>query len=209
MLRAALPACLLLSANVTAAAQEAVTPTLLQPAPAGAAQPPHWVQGTAVELMVLREVNSRSARAGDRFRLRVNAPVVLEGATVIPVGSSAWGEVISAKGTGAAGGRGQLSLRLLHVDTAWGPVELTGTRGAEGDANTSGVILGVLGFGILGLLNKGGNATFKAGDIVRGEIAQGDVPMAAPFSVPTALPLPNSPSEQKAGEGATLPASVE
>jgi len=208
MLRAALPACLLLSANVTAAAQETVTQTLLQPAPAGVAQPPRWVQGMAVELMVLREVNSRSASAGDRFRLRVNAPVVLEGATVIPVGTSAWGEVISAKGTGAAGGRGQLSLRLLHVDTAWGPIQLTGTRGAEGDANTGGVILGVLGFGILGLLNKGGNATFKAGDIIRGQIAEGDVPQAAPLSVSTALPLPAPPSEQQTGEGATLPGRV-
>lgn len=208
MLRTALPACLLLFANVTAAAQEDVTPTL-QPAPAVAAQPPRWVKGTDVELMVLREVNSRSASAGDRFRLRVNAPVVLEGATVIPVGTSAWGEVISAKGTGPAGGRGQLSLRLLHVDTAWGPVQLTGTRGAEGDANTGGVILGVLGFGILGLLNKGGNATFKAGDIIRGQIAEGEVPLAAPLSVPTALPLPGPPSEQQAGEGATLSGRVE
>ena len=208
MLRAALPACLLLSANVTAAAQDAVTLTP-QPAPAVAVQSPGWVQGTDVELMVLREVNSRSAKAGDRFRLRVNAPVVRDGTTVIPVGASGWGEVISAKGTGAAGGRGQLSLRLLHVDTAWGPVQLTGTRGAEGDANTGGVILGVLGFGILGLLNKGGNATFKAGDIIRGQIAEGEVPLAAPLSVPIALPLPDVPSEQQAGVGATLPGRVE
>ena len=116
MFRAALTA-FILFAHVTAAAQEAVT-TAPPPAPAIAAPPPHWVQGMDVELMVVREVNSRSAKAGDRFRLRVNAPVVLEGATVIPVGSSAWGEVIIAKGTGAAGGKGQLSLRLLHVDTA-------------------------------------------------------------------------------------------
>ncbi|WP_242127290.1 hypothetical protein [Sphingobium sp. Sx8-8] len=143
-----------------------------------------------MELMVVREVNSRSAKAGDRFRLRVNAPVVLDNFTVIPVGASAWGEVISARGTGAAGGKGQLSLRLLHVDTAWGPVPLTGTKGAEGKANTGGVILGVLGFGLLGLLNKGGNATFKAGDIIHGYIAEGEVPTAAPLTVPTeARPL--------------------
>lgn len=198
MLRAALPACLLLSANVTAA----VAPSL-QPAPAVAARPPRWVQGTAVELMVLREVNSRSANAGDRFRLRVNAPVILAGVKVIPVGASAWAEVISVKGTGAAGGRGQLSLRLLHVDTAWGPVQLTGTKGTEGDGNTGGVILGVLGFGVLGLLNKGGNATFKAGDIICGHIAEGEVPVAAPLSVPTSS-LPDGSSGQQTGEDAVL-----
>jgi hypothetical protein len=168
------------------------------------------VQGTDVELMVVREVNSRSAKAGDRFRLRVNAPVVVDGATVIPVGSSAWGEVISARGTAAAGGKGQLSLRLLHVDTAWGPVRLAGTKGAEGDSNTGGVILGVLGFGILGLLNKGGNATFKAGDILHGYLAEGEMPTVAPLTVSTepAL-LPAAGSEEQAGNGAALPGGVE
>lgn len=187
MLRAALAA-VLLCANITAAAQDAVTPA---PPPASAigTSSPRWVQGTDVELMVVREVNSRSAKAGDRFRLRVNAPVVLDGATVIPIGSTAWGEVISAKGTGAAGGKGQLSLRLLHVDTPWGPVRLVGTKGAEGDANTGGVVLGVLGFGLLGLLNKGGNATFKAGDIIHGSIAEGELPVVAPLDVSVSAAL--------------------
>lgn len=142
--------------------------------------------------MVIREVNSRSARAGDRFRLRVNAPVIMDGRTVIPVGADAWGEVISARGTGAAGGKGQLSLRLLHVDTPSGKVALQGTEGTEGDANTGGVILGVLGFGILGLLNRGGNATFKAGDIIHGQIAEGIDPAAVPLTVSAAsAPAPN------------------
>ncbi|SCW76056.1 hypothetical protein SAMN02927924_02656 [Sphingobium faniae] len=208
MFRAALTVCLV-SANVTAAAQEAVT-TGPPSASAVAIPSPRWVQGTDVELMVVREVNSRSARAGDQFRLRVNAPVVLDGATVIPVGSSAWGEVISAKGTGAAGGKGQLSLHLLHVDTAWGPVRLAGTQGAEGDANTGGVILGVLGFGLLGLLNKGGNATFKAGDIIHGYIAEGEAAMTAPLTVSTdALPLPAGGSESQAPKRAAPSRIVE
>ena len=194
MFRAALTTCILF-AHVTAAAQEAVT-TAPPPAPAIAAPPPHWVQGMDVELMVVREVNSRSAKAGDRFRLRVNAPVVLDGATVIPVGASAWGEIISAKGTGAAGGKGQLSLRLLHVESEWGPVQLTGTKGAEGNANTGGVILGVLGFGLLGLLNKGGNASFKAGDIICGYIADGKAPATAPLTV-TALVAPSGTAQDE------------
>lgn len=208
MFRAALIACLL-CANVTAVAQEALAPAP-PPAPAIATPTPHWVQGTDVELMVVREVNSRSAKAGDRFRLRVNAPVVLEGATVIPVGSSAWGEVISARETGAAGGRGQLSLRLLHVDTAWGPVRLSGTKGAEGAANTGGVILGVLGFGLLGLLNKGGNASFKAGDIIHGYVVEGEVPVVAPLTVSAgATPLPAGGLQEQAGGGAILSGSVQ
>lgn len=164
---------------------------------------PRWVKGTGIELMVIREVNSRSAKAGDRFKLRVNAPVLLDGATVIPVGATAWGEVISAKGTGAAGGKGQLSLRLLHVESAWGPVQLTGAKGAEGDANTGGVILGVLGFGLLGLLNKGGNASFKAGDIIHGYIADGEAPATPPLTVSAQVTPPGTAEpDAQLGEGA-------
>ena len=195
MYRAAMLPSLLLGANVMASAQEAVT--MVPPSAAmSVIASPRWVKGTEIELMVVREVNSRSAKAGDRFRLRVNAPVVLDGATVIPVGASAWGEIISAKGTGAAGGKGQLSLRLLHVESEWGPVQLTGTKGAEGNANTGGVILGVLGFGLLGLLNKGGNASFKAGDIICGYIADGKAPATAPLTV-TALVAPSGTAQDE------------
>lgn len=67
-------------------------------APAIPARSPRWIQGTDAELMFLREVNSRSAKAGDRIRLRANTPVLVDGVEVIPVGASAWGEVISARG---------------------------------------------------------------------------------------------------------------
>lgn len=133
--------------------------------------------------MVTKEVNSRSAKAGDRFKLRVDAPVVIDGAVAIPIGATAWGEVVAVSGTSAAGGRGQLSLRLLYVDTPFGQVALSGTQGTEGKGNTGGVILGVLGFGLLGLLNKGGNALFKAGDIISGYIEDGQAPTAAPLLV--------------------------
>lgn len=133
--------------------------------------------------MVTKEVNSRSAKVGDRFKLRVDAPVMIDGVVAIPVGATAWGEVVTVSGTSAAGGRGQLSLRLLYVDTPFGQVALSGTQGSEGKGNTGGVVLGVLGFGLLGLLNKGGNAMFKAGDIISGYIESGETSAQAPFPV--------------------------
>ena len=68
-------------------------------------------------------------------------------------------------------------------------MRLAGTKGAEGDANTGGVILGVLGFGLLGLLNRGGNATFRAGDIIHASMAEGEVPAVAPMTVSGTAPL--------------------
>src|SRR5947209_7764093 len=87
------------------------------PAAASSAAAPHWVRGQPVQLMVLHEVNSRQAKPGDRFPLRVNAPVLVDGAVVVPVGASAWGEVVAASGTGIAGGRGHVSMRLVRLET--------------------------------------------------------------------------------------------
>lgn len=164
-------------------AQAAVRPGASVPPAEAASTTPHWMRGQPVELMVLREVNSRKAKPGDQFPLRVNKPVIIEGVVAVPVGAAAWGEVVAASGTGVAGGRGRVSMRLTRMDTSAGPVALTGTAGTEGRANTAGVVAGVLALGLGGLLIKGGNATFKAGDIVTGYIDQGTAPVTAPLLV--------------------------
>ncbi|UYY76235.1 hypothetical protein [Sphingomonas sp. R1] len=149
------------------------------------APPAHRLPGgMAVRLMVLKEVNSRDAKPGDRFRLRVDAPVVVDGATVIPVGATAWGEIIGTKDTGAVGGKGRLSARLLYVETPDGHIALSGAQDREGKGNTGGVVLSVIGFGLLGLLNKGGNALLKAGDILIGIVEEPSAPSAPDTAKP-------------------------
>jgi len=167
----------LLAAPIGAMAQEGAPAS---PAP-NAVAPGLIPGGTPVELMVIKEVSSRTAKVGDKVKLRVNAPVLVGGQQVVPVGATAWGEVTSVSGTGAAGQGGRLALRLLNLETSSGPVELAGSSGAQGDGNTAGVLLGVLAWGPLGLLNKGDNALFKAGDIVKGYV--GPIPTQP---VPTA-----------------------
>lgn len=133
--------------------------------------------------MVIKEVNSRIAKTGDRIDLRVNAPVILDDQIAIPVGAVAHAEVVAVSGTSAAGGRGQLSIRLITVETAWGPIKLSGSKGTEGAGNTGGVVLGVIGFGLLGLLTKGGNAVLKGGDLLTGHIDEGENQVGEPLEV--------------------------
>ncbi|WP_445193951.1 hypothetical protein ACT009_08780 [Sphingomonas sp. Tas61C01] len=128
--------------------------------------------------MVLKEVNSRDATSGERFKLRVNEAVTVDGGVVIPVGAAAWGEVLAVDGTSAAGGRGRLSAKLLYVETPSGPLPIAGTQGTEGRANTAGVVIGMVTFGLAGLLMRGGNALLKAGDIMVGYVQP--QPAAAP-----------------------------
>ena len=42
-------------------------------------------EGTAVRLMVLRELTSRTAKSGDRFKLRVDEAIAVNGRTLVPI----------------------------------------------------------------------------------------------------------------------------
>ncbi|HEV2079700.1 MAG TPA: hypothetical protein VGR19_07380 [Allosphingosinicella sp.] len=124
---------------------------------------------TLVRLMVLNEVSTRKAKPGDRFVLRVDEDVVVNGTTIIPVGTKAWGEVTSAEASGAVGKSGKLSAKLLYVEANGQRIPLVGSDQAKGAAGTTQVAMGVIGgLGLLGLLAPGNNAKLKAGDIING-----------------------------------------
>jgi hypothetical protein len=122
--------------------------------------------------MVTKEVNSRTARPGDRFVLRVDEDVQVDGKTVIPTGAKAVGEVISAEENGAVGKAGTMSARLLHIELGDERVPIHGEEKTKGAKGTDRVLMSVVGFGVLGLLARGNNAKLKAGDIFNGYIAE-------------------------------------
>ena len=161
-------------------------PQLPQPAPARIETAIEIAQvvpeGTPVRLMVIREVTSRNSRAGDRFELRVDEPVFINGKPVIPVGAKAWGEVNSSEGNGAVGKGGKLSARLLYLDLPSGHLPLTGSISQRGDGNSAGVAMAVIGFGVLGLLTAGDSARLKGGQTFTayaGKVAAAPIPDSA------------------------------
>ena len=130
---------------------------------------------TPIRLMVLNEVSSRTAQTGHRFVLRVDEAVVVDGATIVPAGAKAWGEVVAAQESGAVGKAGRLQARLLHLDHGGQAVPITGEQQATGQRGTTQVALGVLGMGVLGplaLFAPGNNAKLKAGDLFSAYFAQ-------------------------------------
>jgi len=143
----------------------AAAPAAPEAAPAATPISPLQVvpEGTPVRLMVLREITSRTATAGQRFELRVDEPVWINGKPVIPVGAKAWGEIVSIAGNGAVGKGGRLAARLLYLDLPQGHLPLRGEIDQRGAGNGAGVAMAVVGFGILGLLTAGDAARFKGG----------------------------------------------
>lgn len=170
----------------------AAAPAATRPMAPQSETEPLLTPGTPVRLMVLKEINSRSAHLGDRFKLRVDEPIYLNGVPVVPVGATAWGEIASIEKNGAVGKGGRLGVKLLYLDLPSGHVPLRGEHADKGDGNGAGVVLAVVGFGLLGLLTGGDSARLKAGDTFTGYVDGPPQPSPAPppTIVSNATPLP-------------------
>jgi hypothetical protein len=166
-----LPSMAMAQTPTTAGAQEAVAVSVAQPAPVRSKQL-LLERDTLVRLMVTKEVNSRTARRGDRFVLRVDEDVQVNGRTVIPTGAKAFGEVVSAEENGAVGKAGTMSARLLHIELGEGRIPISGEEKTKGAKGADRVLMSIVGFGVFGLLARGNNAKLKAGDIFNGYIAE-------------------------------------
>jgi hypothetical protein len=162
-----------LFALIWAGGAAAQVPPAPVPQPA-AARPAAIVvpKDTMVRLMVLNEVNTRKAKPGDRFVLRVDAPVTVDGITVIPVGAKAWGEVTRVVGNGAAGKAGAIAARLVEVEAGGGTIPLSGEDDSRGEKGTTRVAMAAMAFGPFGLLARGTQGKLKAGHIFEGYLAE-------------------------------------
>ncbi len=145
-----------------------------------AATPPTLARDTPVPLMVMSEVTTKTATAGHRFMLRTTAPLTIAGAVIVPTNTPAWGEVVTAKASGAVGKGGQLTAKLLYLDLDGRHIALTGETSSKARKATGDVVMGVVGMGILGLLARGNNAKLKAGEALTGFIAEDTVFSATP-----------------------------
>jgi hypothetical protein len=129
-------------------------------------------KGTMVRLMIVNEVSTRTAKDGDRFPLRVDEDVMIDGTKIIPVGATAWGEIADIKESGSAGVAGKIAANLLYVETPFGRAPLTGERDKKGSTGGAGLGLAIYSFGVFGLLMKGNEGRLRAGDIFNGYFAK-------------------------------------
>ncbi|WP_106512792.1 hypothetical protein [Allosphingosinicella deserti] len=177
------------AAAAPASAADAVAPQLLVATPRAPTDRPGALlvpRETMVRLMVLNEVNTHKAKAGERFALRVDEAVALNGVTIIPVGAKAFGEVTEIRENGAVGKAGQIGARLLYAEVGGQRIALTGEDGSKGIKGGDRVALAMLGFGVLGLFARGSQGKLKAGHIFNGYLADDLLydPAAAAFIEP-------------------------
>lgn len=164
------------------AAPAAVAQPAVAPIPAPAATSAVLRVGTEVPLRLKEELTTKGKklRVGHRFHLETSEPVVVQGVTVIPVGTPAVGEITDIRNKGMWGKSGKLNARILYLTVNGRQIRLTGQFDDKGVAGGIGAVaVSAVVFLPAGFFMTGTSAQVPAGAIVKSFIDE-DVPLALP-----------------------------
>lgn len=171
-----------------------------QPNPVAAAVPQGAAvlrTGTEVPLKLSEELTTKGKklRVGQRFHMETAEPVVVQGVTVIPIGSPAVGEIIDVRNKGMWGKSGHLGARILFVTVNGRQIRLSGAFDDKGVAGGVGAVAAsAIVFLPAGFFMTGTSARLPMGTLVKGFVDE-DVPLAmaaaapAPMTVAVSAPV--------------------
>jgi hypothetical protein len=153
--------------------------------------------GTPVPLRLMEELTTKGKklRVGQRFRMETVEPVVVQGATVIPAGSPAVGEITDVRNKGGWGKSGHLAGRILYTTVNGRQIRLSGAFDDKGVAGGVGAVaVSAIVFLPAGFFMTGTSAVLPMGTQVKGFVDE-DVPlmMAAAAPAPLAVGVPAAP----------------
>ncbi|MCJ7645997.1 hypothetical protein MUO65_03705 [bacterium] len=126
--------------------------------------------GTRVLLRLEETVSPETKSVGDQVTLSVVSDVVVNGKVVIAAGAPAAGEVTVSSKKGAVGKPAEIGFQVTSVMAVDGKsVPLRATRKAEGKSKMTEAIVVTILCCVLGLLMKGGEASFEKGLTIEAE----------------------------------------
>ena len=181
-------ACALLLASGPAFAQTAPAPVT---APIAAPTTTNAILrvGTEVPLRLSEELTTKGKklRVGQRFHLETSEPILVQGITVIPVGSPAVGEITDVRNKGMWGKSGHLAARVLYLTVNGRQVRLSGAFDDKGVAGGVGAVaVSAIVFWPAGFFMTGTSAMVPAGSIIK-SFTDEDVPLSFASAAPTPL----------------------
>jgi hypothetical protein len=162
--------------------------------------------GTEIPLRLEEELTTggKQLRVGQRFHLTTSEPVLVNGVTVIPVGTPAEGEITDVRNKGMWGKSGHLAARILYLTVNGRQIRLSGNFDDKGVAGGWGAAA-VSAFVFLpaGFFMTGTSAKVPAGTIVKSFVEE-DVPLALPVAAQgpmvVAAPAPMQVQPPPAGQ---------
>ena len=169
--------------------------------------------GTEVPLRLSEELTTKGKQlhVGQRFQMETSAPVVVQGVTVIPVGSPAVGELTDVRNKGMWGRSGHFAARILYVTVNGRQIRLSGAFDDKGVAGGIGAVaVSAIVFLPAGFFMTGTSAKLPVGTAVRGFVDE-DVPLTiaaeaqAPLVVGAPAPMAVAPTPAAAPAPAAAP----
>lgn len=134
-----------------------------------------------VELEIAAPLTSRTSRHGDAFPIRLAAPILADGAVLVPAGAAGIGEVIQGERGRMGGGPGELTLAVRYIDHGGQRIPLRRLRFFATGRNNEGTATAVMlsPVGPLAFFITGGEIRVPAGTHVQAQVAA-DVRISAP-----------------------------
>jgi hypothetical protein len=207
-------ACLMLAAS--GAVAQPTSTAAVQPGAAIPALPASSAilrVGTEVPLRLSEELTTKGKklRVGYRFHLETSEPVIVQGVTVIPVGTPAVGEITDVRNKGMWGKSGHLNARILYLTVNGRQIRLSGQFDDKGVAGGVGAVaVSAIVFLPAGFFMTGTSAKVPAGAIVKSFVDE-DVALAfapqAPVPMSVAAPAPVVAASAPAPAPAAQPAA--
>lgn len=184
-----------------------VAPASLEAAPAAGG--PVLPADATVELELVEAISSKTRKRGERFALRLRAPLVIDGVVALPAGIPGIGEIIHADRARGGGKPGELLLAARYLEYAGMHIPLRGFRvGANGKDHSKAALATAVALGPFAQFIHGGEVEIPAATTAQARLAADIVlprePMAsdardagqaaAPVTAPAATPPPAPPS---------------
>ncbi|MDB5692348.1 MAG: hypothetical protein JWO81_1411 [Alphaproteobacteria bacterium] len=162
--------------------------------------------GTEVPLRLTEELTTKGKklRVGQRFHMETSEPVVVQGVTVIPVGSPAVGEITDVRNKGMWGKSGHLAAHILYLTVNGRQIRLSGAFDDKGTAGGIGAVaVSAIVFLPAGFFMTGTSAKVPMGTIVKSFVDE-DVPLS--FAAAALPPLDVGAPAVPASVAASAPA---
>lgn len=129
--------------------------------------------GSPVELEIADVLNTMTLKRGDRFRIRVHAPVSVAEGIVLPAGVEGMGEVVHVEPGRASGKAAELILAARYLDYRGQQVKLRGMKLSTSGSNRTGMVAGVsVAIGVFAAFIHGGNIEIPADTVVTAKIGE-------------------------------------
>lgn len=163
--------------------------------PAGDSTPPAGdacctlAAGTQVELEITEAILSWQRKRGDRFGLRVIAPVIVDGNVVVPVDTLAIGEVVHAAAARGGGAPGELLIAIRSLDVAGRAVPMRGLKLAHTGQDNTALAVGMsMAIGPFAMFIRGREIEIPPSTPVVAKVAAETLLPQVSTAVPTTTP---------------------